>query len=101
MSPIQIQDYLYVGGYSKKSMLLKLKPERSTPDIVWQGEGDIAVSPVNVQPFVDWKKEIIDGMDQSGDLRDEISPEVVVGNVRAGFQTPAGQRNRLYRETGR
>ena len=69
MSPIHIKDFLYVAGYSKKSMLLKLKPDNSTPDVVWEGEGNIAVSPVNVQPFVDSENGIIYGMDQTGDLR--------------------------------
>ncbi len=69
MSPIKIKDYLYVAGYSKKSMLLKLKPDHSTPDVVWQAKGNIAVSPVNVQPFADLENGIIYGLDQGGDLR--------------------------------
>jgi outer membrane protein assembly factor BamB len=69
MSPLKWKDYLYVAGYSKKSMLLKLKADHSTPEVVWQGEGNIAVSPVNVQPFVDQENGIIYGLDQGGDLR--------------------------------
>ena len=69
MSPIKFKNFLYVAGYSKKSMLLRLKDDHSKPEIVWQAEGNIAVSPVNVQPFLDAKEGIIYGLDQTGDLR--------------------------------
>ena len=69
MSPIKYKDYLYVAGYSKKSLLLKLMPDNTKPKIVWEGEGNIAVSPVNVQPFLDMKNGVIYGMDQTGDMR--------------------------------
>ena len=69
MAPMRYKDYLYIAGYSKKSMLLKLKSDQSTPEVIWQDEGNIAVSPVNVQPFLDRKNGIIYGMDQTGDMR--------------------------------
>ncbi|MEM9413481.1 MAG: PQQ-binding-like beta-propeller repeat protein, partial [Planctomycetota bacterium] len=69
MTPIQINDLLYVAGYSKKSMLLKLKEDNTAPEVVWKNEGNIAISPVNVQPFFDRKSGILFGMDQTGDMR--------------------------------
>ncbi len=69
MAPIHFKNKLYVAGYSKKSMLLQLKPDNTRPDIVWQNEGNIAVSPVNVQPFLDENQGVLFGMDQTGDMR--------------------------------
>lgn len=69
MSPVKYKDYLYVAGYSKKSMLLRLKADHSKPDVVWEAEGDIAVSPVNVQPYLDDQNGILYGLDQTGDMR--------------------------------
>ena len=69
MTPIKFKNFLYVAGYSKKSMLLKLADDNSAPSVVWQSEGKIAVSPVNVQPFLDSKNGIVYGLDQTGDMR--------------------------------
>lgn len=69
MAPIKFKNYLYVAGYSKKSLLLKLSDDNKKPEVVWQTEGKIAVSPVNVQPFLDADAGVIYGMDQTGDMR--------------------------------
>ena len=69
MAPLKYKNYLYVAGYSKKSMLLKLADDNSKPEVVWKGEGNIAVSPVNVQPFLDSETGIVYGLDQTGDMR--------------------------------
>ncbi|MEM7784054.1 MAG: PQQ-binding-like beta-propeller repeat protein [Planctomycetota bacterium] len=69
MSPILWGDKLYIAGYSKQSLLLQLKPDNTTPDVIWQSKGNIAVSPVNVQPFLDDENGVLYGMDQSGDMR--------------------------------
>ena len=69
MSPIKYQEFLYVAGYARKSQLLKLKPDNAKPEKVWENKGRIAVSPVNVQPFLDRESGIVYGMDQNGDMR--------------------------------
>lgn len=66
MSPIKIGDYLYVAGYSNKSLLLKLDPEKPAATEVWRDKRNV-ISPVNVQPFA--VDNIIYGLDQKGVMR--------------------------------
>ncbi|MCR9201084.1 MAG: PQQ-binding-like beta-propeller repeat protein [Planctomycetaceae bacterium] len=66
MSPIKIGDYLYVAGYSNKSLLLKLDPEKPAAEEVWRDKRNV-ISPVNVQPFA--VGNIIYGLDQKGVMR--------------------------------
>jgi outer membrane protein assembly factor BamB len=75
MSPIKIGDYLFAGGYSNKSILLKLDPDRPAATEVWRDRARSAVSPINVQPFLDIDKKIVYGMDQNGDLRATRFPD--------------------------
>ena len=35
MSPVQMGDYLYVGGYNNQSLLVKLTADEPTAEIVW------------------------------------------------------------------
>jgi outer membrane protein assembly factor BamB len=66
MSPVKSGDYLYVGGYSDQSLMLKLATDKPAAEIVWGNERTQGVSPVNVQPIVDG--DVIYGVDQSGNL---------------------------------
>ncbi len=66
MTPVQVGDYLYVGGYSNKNLLLKLAKQRPAVEIVWRDQKRKGISPVNVQPFVDGSQ--IYGFDQRGTL---------------------------------
>ena len=66
MSPIKFQDYLYVAGYSDRSLLLKVGVEKPGVEVVWKDKRREAFSPVNVQPFLD--DNIAYGFDQSGVL---------------------------------
>lgn len=66
MSPVRVKDYLYVAGYSNKSLLLKLDADKPGATEVWRDKRN-AISPVNVQPFV--MDDVIYGMDQKGVLR--------------------------------
>jgi len=69
MSPLQYQDYLYVGGYSNKHLLLKLRSEAPGYDVVWQDlktSKKRGISPVNVQPML--VGGVIYGMGQGGDF---------------------------------
>lgn len=69
MSPIQYQDYLYVGGYSNKHLLLKLIADEPGYEVVWQDlktSKKRGISPVNVQPML--VDGVIYGMGQGGDF---------------------------------
>lgn len=66
MTPIQFEDYLFVGGYNRKNLLVKLGRNQPTVEVVWQDEARKAISPVNVQPFR--VGDVIYGANQSGQL---------------------------------
>jgi outer membrane protein assembly factor BamB len=66
MSPVRSGDYLYVGGYSDQSLMLKLAADKPAAEIVWGNESKHGISPINVQPIVDG--DTIYGFDQSGKL---------------------------------
>ncbi len=66
MSPIQMGNYLYVAGYSRKSLLLELDATKPAVREVWRDRGREAISPVNVQPIA--VGDLIFGCDESGDL---------------------------------
>ena len=69
VSPIAFGKYLYAAGYSNKSMLLKHKDDFSGVDLVWQNQGRIAPSPVNVQPYFNQEQRVMYGVHQNGDMR--------------------------------
>jgi outer membrane protein assembly factor BamB len=75
MSPIKVGDYLYVAGYSQKSLLLKLDAEQPGASEVWRDKTHAAISPVNVQPIA--VDNVVYGVDQSGYL---IALEIPSGN---------------------
>jgi outer membrane protein assembly factor BamB len=64
MTPIQWKDYLYVAGYSNKSLLLKLNTDKPGATEVWRDKRGAGVCPVNVQPF--HEDGVMYGFDQSG-----------------------------------
>lgn len=66
MSPVRVGDYLFVGGYSDKNLLLKLDKDKPAVTQVWRDKKGHSVSPVNVQPIVD--DGILYGFDQGGML---------------------------------
>ncbi|MCA9123817.1 MAG: PQQ-like beta-propeller repeat protein [Planctomycetales bacterium] len=66
MSPVLCGEYLYVAGFSQRSLLLKLTSEKSGVTEVWRDKRKDAISPVNVQPF--FEDGVLYGFDQSGDL---------------------------------
>ena len=75
MTPIQIDNNLFVGGYSRKSMMVEMGTGSPTAKMVWQNKARDVPSPVNVQPFLDKKTNIVYGCDQNGDLRASQLPE--------------------------
>ena len=67
MAPVQVGDYLYVGGYQEKNLLLKLAATKPGAEVVWRNKPKHGLSAVNVQPFV--ADGVIYGFHEKGDLR--------------------------------
>ncbi len=66
MTPVRIDNWLYVAGYSRKSLLLKLATDQPTAEEVWRDRGRDAISPVNIQPIA--VEDIIYGMNEDGNM---------------------------------
>ncbi|MFO0809535.1 MAG: PQQ-binding-like beta-propeller repeat protein [Gemmataceae bacterium] len=66
MSPVVLGEYLYVGGFSNKNLLLKLAKDKPAAEVVWRDKAKHGVAPVNVQPIVEGNT--IYGFDQNGEL---------------------------------
>lgn len=109
MSPVVSNEYLYVAGYSNRSLLLKLDSTKPGATEVWRDKRN-AISPVNVQPF--HMDGIVYGFDQKGVLRGLKLPEgerlwetsKVTGKRPAGSETAfivkQGDRFWLFNELG-
>lgn len=110
MTPLHFKNYLYVGGYSNRNLMLELGTDQPTAKELFRDKTKLGVSPVNVQPFLD--DGIIYGMDQSGEL---MAVEIPSGErlwttgqplgerpVRNGtaFMVKHGDRFLLFCETG-
>lgn len=52
MKPIVYKEYLFVGGYQKQNLMLKLGQDKPGATVVWQNNPRIGLSPVNIQPFL-------------------------------------------------
>jgi outer membrane protein assembly factor BamB len=52
MSPVKWANYLYVGGFQNKSLMLELAEDRPAAEIAWRDKPQHGVSPINVQPIV-------------------------------------------------
>lgn len=110
MTPIRKDEYLYVGGYSNKSLLLKLDNSKPGAEVVWQNKGQHGISPVNVQPFLE--DGVLYGFDQKGDMfgvelpsgkRLFATPEPVSKRARGSetaFIVKNGSRFFFFTETG-
>jgi outer membrane protein assembly factor BamB len=66
MTAVRSGDYLFIGGYSNKNLMLKLTNDKPGVEVVWKDKNKTGISPVNVQPFVEGN--LIYGFDQSGEL---------------------------------
>lgn len=110
MSPIKYQDYMYVAGYSDRSLLLQVSEQEPAVEVVWKDKRREAFSPVNVQPFM--QEDIAYGFDQSGVLCALKLPEgkrlwetaAPVSERRVGsgtaFIVKQGERFWLFNELG-
>ena len=66
MTPIVYKDYLYIGGYRGKNLMLKLKSDEPGVEVLWRDKKGLGLSPVNVQPFQ--HDEGMYGIDEDGQL---------------------------------
>ncbi len=66
MSPVVSGNYLFVGGYSNRNLLIELDPSAPKAKEVWRNQAKKGMSPVNVQPMV--IGDVVYGCDQSGEM---------------------------------
>ena len=58
MTPVVWNDYMFVGGYANKNMLLKLAADGKSAEMVWKDNPEHAFSPINVQPTLDGRQPL-------------------------------------------
>jgi outer membrane protein assembly factor BamB len=73
MTPVRVGEFLYVGGYQGKNLMLKLKADAPGVEVVWRNKPKQAISAVNVQPFV--ADGLVYGFHENGELRAMRVPE--------------------------
>jgi outer membrane protein assembly factor BamB len=66
MTPVIWKDYMFVGGYSQKNMLIKLGEGGRSADMEWNDVAKRVMSPINVQPTL--AGDNLFGFDQGGRL---------------------------------
>lgn len=76
MTPVRVGDYVFVGGFRNKSLLLKLTADKPGVEVVSKDAAGKFISPVNVQPFA--VDGAVYGVDGDGAL--------------TGFEPPSGDR---------
>ncbi|MFM9024785.1 MAG: PQQ-binding-like beta-propeller repeat protein [Planctomycetaceae bacterium] len=67
MTPVRVGDFLYIGGFQGKNLLLKLKADAPGVEVVWRNRPKQGISAVNVQPFV--ADGLVYGFHENGELR--------------------------------
>ncbi len=66
MTPLQVGEYLFIGGYNNKNLLLKLTADKPGVEVVALNKLKHYISPVNVQPYT--QDGVIYGVDSDGKL---------------------------------
>jgi len=66
MSPVVAGEYLYVAGFNKQSLMIRMASDKPAATEVWRGKKNI-ICPVNVQPFL--LDDVLYGFDQKGVMR--------------------------------
>ena len=64
MTPIHAGNLLFAGGFSNKNLLVELDPNKPAARTLWRDKAKAAISPVNVQPFLEGGT--LYGFDQNG-----------------------------------
>ncbi len=66
MTPVYHEGLLFAGGFSRRNLLVELDQDRPAATVLWRDVRRAALSPVNVQPFVE--AGTMYGMSQDGVL---------------------------------
>lgn len=66
MTPVRSDQYVYLGGFANKSLLVEMSGDGSSANLVWRDKPQHGISPINVQPFVN--EGVMYGFDQNGRL---------------------------------
>ena len=66
MTPVRSGEYVFVGGYKGKNLLVKLAADKPGVEVVWKDEKNRGMSPVNVQPFL--QDGVLYGYDDDGKM---------------------------------
>jgi outer membrane protein assembly factor BamB len=67
MTPLHSGNYLFVGGYNKKNIMIELATDKPGAKTLWRDQVKKGLAAINVQPFLLDGKAY--GLDQDGDLR--------------------------------
>jgi outer membrane protein assembly factor BamB len=87
MTPIVHGNHLFIAGYNNRNMMLELATDKPGAKTLWRDESKLAMSPVNVQPFLMDGK--VYGLDQSGELR---CIDIPSGKINWATPQPLGER---------
>jgi outer membrane protein assembly factor BamB len=87
MSPILWKNHIYGAGFSNQNILIALGKDAPTAKVEWANLKKAAVSPVNVQPFLDG--DVIYGFDQDGTMH---AVELPSGKRLWSTSAPLGPR---------
>jgi outer membrane protein assembly factor BamB len=52
MSPVRSANFLFVGGFSNKSLMVELDEDTPAAETLWRDKPQHGISPINVQPHV-------------------------------------------------
>ena len=66
MTPIVYKEYLYLGGYQSKNILLKLDKDKPAATTEWKDKPKAGIAAVNVQPFL--QDDAMYGFDDNGTM---------------------------------
>lgn len=87
MTPLHVGNFLFVAGFNNRNMLIELATTKPGAKTVWRDDKKLALSPVNVQPFV--MDDKVYGFDQGGEFR---CFEIPSGKVLWSTPQPLGDR---------
>ncbi|MEZ6138509.1 MAG: PQQ-binding-like beta-propeller repeat protein [Pirellulaceae bacterium] len=87
MTPVHSGNYLFVGGYSNRNLMMELSSDRPEASQLFRDKPKLGISPVNVQPYLE--KDVMYGMDQSGEL---MAVEIPSGNRLWSTGQPVADR---------
>lgn len=88
MTPIRSGNFLFVAGFNNRNILIEMSADKPDAKTVWRDDKKLAMSPVNVQPFL-MNGEVY-GLDQSGEFRCFDLPS---GTIKWKTPKPLGDRN--------